>query len=152
MLAQASETVAIGPPDMLAGYQSLLTRLLAAPAVDTELSALVDAAAAVWSRPGFDTLLSEPTLAFTPFDYQVQTAQTVLRRMHGRAILADEVGLGKTIEAGLVAAELRMRGMADRTLVLTPAGLVEQWREELEAQVRPAHHRRPGHASGVERR
>ena len=52
--------------------------------------------------------------------------------MRGRAILADEVGLGKTIEAGLVLSELRMRGLAERTLVLTPAGLVEQWREELE--------------------
>ena len=52
--------------------------------------------------------------------------------MQGRAILADEVGLGKTIEAGLVASELRLRGLAARMLVLAPAGLVEQWREELE--------------------
>ncbi|MFI9566548.1 DEAD/DEAH box helicase [Streptomyces rishiriensis] len=93
---------------------------------------LVDAAVEVWRRPGFDSFLSLPQLSFTPFGYQVQTAQTVLRRMRGRAILADEVGLGKTIEAGLVLSELRMRGLADRTLVLTPAGLVEQWREELE--------------------
>ena len=52
--------------------------------------------------------------------------------MRGRAILADEVGLGKTIEAGLILSELRLRGLAERTLVLTPAGLVEQWRDELE--------------------
>ena len=52
--------------------------------------------------------------------------------MRGRAILADEVGLGKTIEAGLVLSELRLRGLAERALVLTPAGLVEQWRDELE--------------------
>ncbi|MBP0456486.1 hypothetical protein JFN87_03070 [Streptomyces bomunensis] len=64
----------------------------------------------------------------------MQTAQTVLRRMRGRAILADEVGLGKTIEAGLVLSELRMWGLADRTLVLTPAGLMEQWPEELERE------------------
>ena len=83
-------------------------------------------------RPGFDTLLSLPQLAFEPFDYQRETASTVLRRMRGRAILADEVGLGKTIEAGLILSELRLRGLAERTLVLTPAGLVEQWRDELE--------------------
>ena len=47
-------------------------------------------------------------------------------------ILADEVGLGKTMEAGLILEELRLRGLADRTLVITPAGLVTQWREELE--------------------
>ena len=95
-------------------------------------SALVDQAVAVLRRPGFDTLLSLPQLAFEPFDYQRETASTVLRRMRGRAILADEVGLGKTIEAGLVLSELRLRGLAERALVLTPAGLVEQWRDELE--------------------
>ena len=52
--------------------------------------------------------------------------------MRGRAILADEVGLGKTIEAGLILAELRLRGLADRALVIAPAGLVAQWQEELE--------------------
>ena len=73
-----------------------------------------------------------PSLRFAPFDYQLQAARSALRRMRGRAILADEVGLGKTIEAGLILAELRLRGLADRTLVITPAGLVTQWREELE--------------------
>ncbi|MFD4256474.1 DEAD/DEAH box helicase [Streptomyces sp. NPDC058534] len=117
-----------GLPD---AFAMLLAQLGAAP-VDPVNSVLVDAAVAVWRRPGFDSFLSLPQLSFVPFGYQMQTARTVLRRMRGRAILADEVGLGKTIEAGLVLSELRMRGLADRTLVLTPAGLVEQWREELE--------------------
>ncbi|MDQ3576590.1 MAG: DEAD/DEAH box helicase [Actinomycetota bacterium] len=116
-------------PTALAG---LLTRLSAAPTVDPTASALVDQAVAVLRRPGFDTLLSLPQLAFEPFDYQRDTASTVLRRMRGRAILADEVGLGKTIEACLILSELRLRGLADRALILTPAGLVEQWRDELE--------------------
>lgn len=111
---------------------SLLGRLRAAPALDPAASALVDRAVAVLRRPGFDTMLSLPQLGFEPFDYQRETASTVLRRMRGRAILADEVGLGKTIEAGLITAELRLRSLADRTLVITPAGLVEQWRDELE--------------------
>ena len=100
--------------------------------VDEQVSLLVDEAVKVWSRPGFDTFLSDPALHFTPFDYQLQAARSALRRMRGRAILADEVGLGKTIEAGLILAELRLRGLADRTLVITPAGLVAQWQEELE--------------------
>ncbi len=100
--------------------------------VDEQVSLLVDEAVKVWSRPGFDTFLSVPALHFTPFDYQLQAARSALRRMRGRAILADEVGLGKTIEAGLILAELRLRGLADRTLVITPAGLVAQWQEELE--------------------
>lgn len=53
------------------------------------------------------------------------------RRFHGRGLLADEVGLGKTIEAGLVLKEYLLRQMVDRVLILTPPGLVEQWQEEL---------------------
>lgn len=119
-------------PERLPDAFAVLLAQLGAAAVDPVTSVLVDAAVEVWRRPGFDSFLSLPQLSFAPFGYQMQTAQTVLRRMRGRAILADEVGLGKTIEAGLVLSELRMRGLADRTLVLTPAGLVEQWREELE--------------------
>ena len=78
-------------------------------------------------------------LGFEPFDYQLQTARSALRRMRGRAILADEVGLGKTIEAGLILSELRLRGLAERTLVLTPAGLVDAVAGGAGAQVRPAH-------------
>ena len=118
--------------DILALYASLLAGLRAAAPVDRQVSALVDDAVRVWSRPGFDTFLSLESLRFTPFDYQLQAARSALRRMRGRAILADEVGLGKTIEAGLILVELRLRGLADRTLVITPAGLVTQWQEELE--------------------
>jgi SNF2 family DNA or RNA helicase len=113
-------------------YAPLVARLRDGALVRAEVSSLVDDAVRVWSRPGFETFLSLASLRFEPFDYQVQAARVALRRMRGRAILADEVGLGKTIEAGLVLAELRLRGMADRTLVITPAGLVTQWQEELE--------------------
>ena len=51
---------------------------------------------------GFDVLLAPQTVNFTPFPYQVETAEAVLHRLRGRAILGDEVGLGKTIEAGLI--------------------------------------------------
>ena len=117
---------------VLTPYLPLLGALRRGTPVDADRTSLVEAAAEVWSRPGFDVFLSQPRLEFEPFDYQWQTAQTVLRRMRGRAILADEVGLGKTIEAGLVLSELRMRGLGDRALVVVPAGLAEQWREELE--------------------
>jgi len=54
--------------------------------------------------------------------------------MHCRAILADEVGLGKTIEAGLILTELICRKLVSRVLILVPSSLVEQWKEELEAK------------------
>src|SRR5260370_7330969 len=52
--------------------------------------------------------------------------------MGGRAILADEVGLGKTIEASIIYKELAIRGFARRALILTPDSLVGQWQGELE--------------------
>jgi SNF2 family DNA or RNA helicase len=51
-----------------------------------------------------------------------------------RFLLADEVGLGKTIEAGLVIKELKARGVADRVLVLAPSGIVSQWQFELKSK------------------
>ena len=47
----------------------------------------VDDAVQVWSRPGFDTLVSLPHLRFTPYAHQVQAAGVALRRMRGRAVL-----------------------------------------------------------------
>lgn len=113
-------------------YQALVGRLAARPGLDVERSLLVDQAMAVWARPGFDTLIAVPHLRFEPFAHQLDAAARVLRRLRGRALLADEVGLGKTIEAGLVLGELRARGLALRVLVVTPAGLVGQWQEELD--------------------
>lgn len=80
---------------------------------------------------GFDELACLGMLGFTPFDYQVRAAQIILRRFRGRGMLCDEVGLGKTIEAGLVLKEYQVRNIVQRVLVLVPPALVEQWREEL---------------------
>lgn len=63
--------------------------------------------------------------------HQVKAAIKVLNELQGRAILADEVGLGKTIEAGIVMKELVARGKAKSILVLTPASLASQWQQEL---------------------
>jgi len=79
---------------------------------------------------GFDELICLEGLNFTPFDYQVRAAQVMLRRFRGRGMFCDEVGLGKTIEAGLVLKEYLERDIVERVLIVTPPGLVEQWREE----------------------
>lgn len=113
-------------------YLHLLQGLTSGSPITEEHSELVNRALDVWARPGFETFMCEPRLRFEPFPHQLEAAARVLRHMQGRAILADEVGLGKTIEAGIVLSELRLRGLANRALVLVPAGLVEQWREELE--------------------
>lgn len=66
--------------------------------------------------------------------HQVQTAKMVIEKLNGRALLADEVGLGKTIEAGLILKEYLLRGMAKKVLILTPASLITQWQQELKTK------------------
>ena len=80
---------------------------------------------------GFEELLALESIAVNPFPYQIKTARTALRRFRGRGLLCDEVGLGKTIEAGLVLKEYLLRGLVRKVLILTPPALVEQWREEM---------------------
>ncbi|MFC4100101.1 DEAD/DEAH box helicase [Paenibacillus xanthanilyticus] len=80
----------------------------------------------------FDDLQCMRTLpALEPMPHQISTARKVLHEMSGRAILADEVGLGKTIEAGLILKEYMVRGLVSRVLILVPASLVLQWVREL---------------------
>jgi SNF2 family DNA or RNA helicase len=81
---------------------------------------------------GFDELLClEGLRSVEHLPHQIETVRKVLRHFHGRVLLADEVGLGKTIEAGLLLREYLLRGMARRVLILVPAPLVSQWHEEL---------------------
>lgn len=89
-------------------------------------------AARLATHAGFDDLMCLPLVReMDLLEHQIRTAKTVLRRFRGRALLCDEVGLGKTIEAGLVLSELHMRGLARSVLVLVPPSLIEQWQGEL---------------------
>ncbi len=84
---------------------------------------------------GFDELLCLPALQGVEAHwYQVETVRKVLKQYRGRVLLADEVGLGKTVEAGMVLKEYALRGMAERILILVPASLVGQWRDEMAAK------------------
>lgn len=67
----------------------------------------------------------------TPLPHQLEVARQVVENMNGKAILADEVGLGKTIEAGLILKEYMIRGLVKKVLILVPASLVSQWAMEL---------------------
>src|SRR5262249_50937402 len=84
------------------------------------------------THAGFDQLMCLPLVRdMELLEHQMRTAKTVLRRLRGRALLCDEVGLGKTIEDGLGLSELHMRGLARTILVLVPPSLIEQWQGEM---------------------
>jgi SNF2 family DNA or RNA helicase len=88
-------------------------------------------AARLATHAGFDRLIALPLVRdIELLEHQIRTANTVLRRFRGRAMLCDEVGLGKTIEAGLVVSELMIRGLVRSVLVLVPPSLIEQWQGE----------------------
>lgn len=84
-------------------------------------------------QEGFNELLCLDSLTgVATFWYQIETVKRVLKHFRGRMLLADEVGLGKTIEACLLLKEYLLRGLVERVLILTPPSLVSQWREELD--------------------
>jgi len=76
------------------------------------------------------TCLTNSRLELMP--HQVFVAHRVVSELDPRFLLADEVGLGKTMEAGLVLKELRARGLVKRVLIVVPSSLVTQWRRDLE--------------------
>jgi len=86
------------------------------------------------SQLGFDTLLAPLALSdrLEVLPHQLRVAQRVLRDMAPAAILADEVGLGKTIEAGLIYKELALRGAVRSALILAPKSVLGQWKQELD--------------------
>jgi len=78
-----------------------------------------------------DILLAPVGSNVIPLPHQLKALDKAMSRKQVRYLFADEVGLGKTIEAGLVMRELKLRGMAKRILVCAPKGLVSQWVSEM---------------------
>ncbi|GIV55347.1 MAG: RNA helicase [Candidatus Kapaibacterium sp.] len=80
----------------------------------------------------FDPLLAVHSSLLDPLPHQITAVyETMLGRQPLRFLLADDPGAGKTIMAGLLIKELKMRGDVGRCLIVCPGNLVEQWQEEL---------------------
>ena len=76
-------------------------------------------------------ILSSFSKDIIPLPHQLHVLNRVMSNNNIRYILADEVGLGKTIEAGMIIKELKGRGLIKRILVVCPKGLVTQWEREM---------------------
>jgi len=75
------------------------------------------------------------TAGVTPLPHQAAIAQRIVASYPRSYLLADEAGLGETIEAGLVIRELLVSGRASRILILVPASVIRQWQEELDEKL-----------------
>jgi superfamily II DNA or RNA helicase len=95
--------------------------------------AYIAAAARVADALTQDVLLAPIESSVIPLPHQIRALSRAIANDRVRYLLADEVGLGKTIEAGLILRELKLRGLVKRTLVIAPKGLVSQWVAEMRA-------------------
>jgi ATP-dependent helicase HepA len=82
----------------------------------------------------YDPLTGLTSARIEPQLHQVYVAHRVTQKLQPRMILADEVGLGKTVEAGLILKELRARQIVSRVLIVVPASLQMQWQSELRSK------------------
>ena len=99
---------------------------------DPDLFRLVAEAYRIRLAALFDPLLAVHTSHLDPLPHQITAVyETLLSRQPLRFVLADDPGAGKTVMAGLLIKELRMRGDVRRCLIVCPGNLVEQWRDEL---------------------
>ena len=94
--------------------------------------AYVAAAGKVADALAQDMLLAPIESSVIPLPHQIRALSRAITADRVRYLLADEVGLGKTIEAGLIIRELKLRGLIRRTLVIAPKGLVTQWIAEMQ--------------------
>ena len=85
-------------------------------------------------------LLSSLVSGVIPLPHQLHVLNRAMENNNIRYILADEVGLGKTIEAGMVIKELKARGLVKRILVVCPTGLVTQWASEMQEKFHEKFH------------
>ncbi|MDI6762974.1 MAG: helicase-related protein [Thermodesulfobacteriota bacterium] len=92
----------------------------------------IAAAARVADALTQDVLLAPIEASVIPLPHQIKALSRAISNNRIRFLLADEVGLGKTIEAGLIMHELKLRGLVNRTLVIAPKGLVTQWVAEMQ--------------------
>ena len=109
-----------------------LTRLDEAGAATPEKIRFALFGARVANLLNDDILLAPVGAAVIPLPHQLRALRRATSQDRIRVLLADEVGLGKTIEAGLVMRELKLRGLVRRILVLAPKGLVTQWIAEMQ--------------------
>ena len=102
------------------------------------MPATIDRRSLIWAfitnaaqLPGGGALVGESTAAVIPWPHQVRAFEKLYGRWPPKLLIADEVGLGKTIQAGMLLRQAWLSGRAKRILIMTPKGVLSQWQIEL---------------------
>lgn len=126
----------VSPPASIEMLPDILARILKGEFDDPlEFTLFVDAHR-LYSAYTYDPFLVASTGKIDALPHQIEAVTRILSRSKPRFLLADDVGLGKTIMAGMVIKELESRKIAKRILIIVPAGLREQWKRELNEKFR----------------
>jgi superfamily II DNA or RNA helicase len=118
-----AQTIQLVAPEQLKPIEDLRT--------SSQEIAYITAAAKVADALDENILLAPIESSVIPLPHQILALLKAVSSDRIRLLLADEVGLGKTIEAGLIIKELKLRGLIRRILVVAPKGLVSQWAAEM---------------------
>ena len=121
---QDSDSLVCVPASRLASLEDFRTGT-------SDRIAYIASAARVADALTQDVLLAPIESSVIPLPHQIRALSRAIAGDRARYLLADEVGLGKTIEAGLIFRELKLRGLVKRVLVIAPKGLVTQWVAEM---------------------
>lgn len=100
---------------------------------DLDAALATVAGARLWSALGSDLFLSPLVSKVIPLPHQFRVLRRAMAGFPVRVLCADEVGMGKTIEAGLLLKELKLKGVVERILILAPKSLLLQWIVEMES-------------------
>lgn len=131
----------VGEPERLKKAELEQAPAAPPPVAEAEVLAIVDEVAdrrervwnAIWGLPAQPegVRVGEATSAVTPWPHQVRAFHRLYDRWPPKLLIADEVGLGKTVEAGLLLRQAWLSGSAKRILVLAPKSVLMQWQAEL---------------------
>ncbi|MCK6210514.1 DEAD/DEAH box helicase family protein [Georgenia sp. EYE_87] len=122
------------PPDYTPPVADPIWKFLA-PEPEPDLVAAREDLIALRDAPARSQWTAVGTAPATPLPHQSRLVERVVETYPRGYLFADEVGLGKTIEAGLVLRELFLSGAAKRVLLLVPATVMRQWQEELSEKI-----------------
>lgn len=130
LLFQNGENVSTHVEDLTV-VDTLLSKLLLANLEEPQSFIAKNMALRLKANLSSNKIVTSTNYKIQPLPHQLLAVHFVMDRFQPRSLIADEVGLGKTIEAILLYQEYKLRNMVKKVLIVAPSGLVLQWHEEL---------------------